>query len=69
MSTYCSTAVLQLISPLAQVPPVVFASCESLFFYFLSYRDSDRKRKVKELMGSLATQEGEWKALKRKKRK
>ncbi|XP_008324317.1 nucleolar protein 14 [Cynoglossus semilaevis] len=32
-------------------------------------RDSDRKRKVKELMGSLATQEGEWKALKRKKRK
>ncbi|NXC42691.1 NOP14 protein, partial [Penelope pileata] len=30
-------------------------------------RDSARKRKVKELLGSLATQEGEWKALKRKK--
>ncbi|KAM3873897.1 nucleolar protein 14 [Diretmus argenteus] len=32
-------------------------------------RDADRKRKVKELFGSLATQEGEWKALKRRKRK
>ncbi|RXN07916.1 nucleolar 14 [Labeo rohita] len=32
-------------------------------------RDAERKRKVKELYGSLATQEGEWKALKRKKRK
>ncbi|NWR62447.1 NOP14 protein, partial [Bucorvus abyssinicus] len=32
-------------------------------------RDSARKRKVKELLGSLATQEGEWKALKRKKGK
>ncbi|XP_030598426.1 nucleolar protein 14 [Archocentrus centrarchus] len=32
-------------------------------------RDAERKRKVKELMGSLATQEGEWKALKRKKKK
>ncbi|XP_047227740.1 nucleolar protein 14 [Girardinichthys multiradiatus] len=32
-------------------------------------RDAERKRKVKELLGSLATQEGEWKALKRKKRK
>ncbi|KAM6361600.1 nucleolar protein 14 isoform 1-T1 [Alca torda] len=32
-------------------------------------RDSDRKRKVKELLGSLATQEGEWKAMKRRKRK
>ncbi|XP_059214687.1 nucleolar protein 14 [Centropristis striata] len=32
-------------------------------------RDSDRKRKVRELFGSLATQEGEWKALKRRKRK
>lgn len=32
-------------------------------------KDSERKRKVKELLGSLATQEGEWKALKRKKRK
>uniref|UniRef100_A0A3B5KYW4 NOP14 nucleolar protein homolog (yeast) n=1 Tax=Xiphophorus couchianus TaxID=32473 RepID=A0A3B5KYW4_9TELE len=31
-------------------------------------RDAERKRKVKELLGSLATQEGEWKALKRKKR-
>ncbi|NWW53218.1 NOP14 protein, partial [Pedionomus torquatus] len=30
-------------------------------------RDSHRKRKVKELLGSLATQEGEWKAMKRKK--
>ncbi|NXS26793.1 NOP14 protein, partial [Pomatostomus ruficeps] len=30
-------------------------------------RDSDRKRKMKELLGSLATQEGEWKAMKRKK--
>uniref|UniRef100_A0A6G1RQ84 NOP14 nucleolar protein n=1 Tax=Hypotaenidia okinawae TaxID=2861861 RepID=A0A6G1RQ84_9GRUI len=30
-------------------------------------RDSTRKRKVKELLGSLATQEGEWKAMKRKK--
>ncbi|XP_009864225.1 PREDICTED: nucleolar protein 14 [Apaloderma vittatum] len=30
-------------------------------------RDSERKRKVKELLGSLATQEGEWKAMKRKK--
>lgn len=33
------------------------------------YRDSARKRKVKELLGSLATQEGEWKAMKRKKGK
>ncbi|XP_071321542.1 nucleolar protein 14 [Trachinotus anak] len=32
-------------------------------------RDAERKRKVKELLGGLATQEGEWKALKRKKRK
>lgn len=32
-------------------------------------RDTERKRKVKELYGSLATQEGEWKALKRNKRK
>ncbi|KAG7473141.1 hypothetical protein JOB18_025811 [Solea senegalensis] len=32
-------------------------------------RDAERKRKVKELMGSLATQEGEWKALKKRKRK
>ncbi|XP_057674973.1 nucleolar protein 14 [Corythoichthys intestinalis] len=32
-------------------------------------RDAERKRKVKELFGSLATQEGEWKALKRMKRK
>ncbi|XP_076835820.1 nucleolar protein 14 [Brachyhypopomus gauderio] len=32
-------------------------------------RDAERKRKVKELYGSLATQEGEWKALKRKKKK
>ncbi|XP_077478911.1 nucleolar protein 14 isoform X2 [Stigmatopora argus] len=32
-------------------------------------RDTERKRKVKELFGSLATQEGEWKALKRMKRK
>ncbi|XP_020847825.1 nucleolar protein 14 [Phascolarctos cinereus] len=30
-------------------------------------RDSERKRKVKQLFSSLATQEGEWKALKRKK--
>ncbi|XP_066566647.1 nucleolar protein 14 [Amia ocellicauda] len=32
-------------------------------------RDVERKRKVKELFGSLATQEGEWKALKRRKNK
>ncbi|KAI5096531.1 nucleolar protein 14, partial [Silurus meridionalis] len=32
-------------------------------------RDAERKRKVKELFGSLATQEGEWKALKKRKRK
>ncbi|KAK7896556.1 hypothetical protein WMY93_021881 [Mugilogobius chulae] len=32
-------------------------------------KDQERKRKVKELLGSLATQEGEWKALKRKKKK
>uniref|UniRef100_A0A8C3CVQ0 NOP14 nucleolar protein n=1 Tax=Cairina moschata TaxID=8855 RepID=A0A8C3CVQ0_CAIMO len=32
-------------------------------------RDSARKRKVKELLSSLATQEGEWKAMKRKKMK
>ncbi|NXK52513.1 NOP14 protein, partial [Chauna torquata] len=30
---------------------------------------SARKRKVKELLSSLATQEGEWKTMKRKKRK
>ncbi|XP_004579437.2 nucleolar protein 14 [Ochotona princeps] len=30
-------------------------------------RDAERKRQVKRLLGSLATQEGEWKALKRKK--
>lgn len=41
----------------------------SNLFYLLCYRDAERKRKVKELFGSLATQEGEWKALKRKKRK
>ncbi|XP_040275114.1 nucleolar protein 14 [Bufo bufo] len=32
-------------------------------------RDAERKRKVKELFNSLSTQEGEWKALKKKKRK
>ncbi|XP_030624138.1 nucleolar protein 14 [Chanos chanos] len=32
-------------------------------------RDADRKRKVKQLYASLATQEGEWKALKKRKRK
>ncbi|XP_029024498.1 nucleolar protein 14 [Betta splendens] len=32
-------------------------------------RDAERKRKVKELLGSLANQEGEWKALKRRKKK
>lgn len=32
------------------------------------FRDTDRKRKVKELLGSLANQEGEWKALKRRKK-
>jgi nucleolar protein 14 len=32
-----------------------------------SFRDAERKRKVKHLFNSLATQEGEWKALKRKK--
>lgn len=29
-------------------------------------RDAERKRRVKRLLGSLAAQEGEWKALKRK---
>lgn len=38
-----------------------------VFSFFL--RDAERKRKVKELMGSLASQEGEWKALKKRKRK
>ena len=33
------------------------------------FRDAERKRKVRELFGSLATQEGEWKALKKRKRK
>ncbi|XP_005229872.1 nucleolar protein 14 [Falco peregrinus] len=32
-------------------------------------RDSARKRKVKELLGSLSAQEGEWKAMKRKRGK
>lgn len=32
-------------------------------------KDSERKTKVRELLGSLATQEGEWKALKKRKRK
>ncbi|XP_028658093.2 nucleolar protein 14 [Erpetoichthys calabaricus] len=32
-------------------------------------RDAERKRKVKQLFGNLATQEGEWKALKKKKMK
>ncbi|OCT99271.1 nucleolar protein 14 isoform X2 [Xenopus laevis] len=32
-------------------------------------RDSERKRKVKELFNSLSTQEGEWKALKKRKMK
>uniref|UniRef100_A0A8C6RZ18 NOP14 nucleolar protein n=1 Tax=Nannospalax galili TaxID=1026970 RepID=A0A8C6RZ18_NANGA len=32
-------------------------------------RDAERKRKVKQLFNSLATQEGEWKALKRKRLK
>lgn len=32
-------------------------------------RDAERKRKVKELLGSLSSQEGEWKKLKRAKRK
>lgn len=39
------------------------------FVLSLCCRDTERKRKVKELFGSLASQEGEWKALKRKKRK
>lgn len=34
---------------------------------FFSFRDAERKQKVKQLFHSLATQEGEWKALKRKK--
>ncbi|XP_031541226.1 nucleolar protein 14 isoform X2 [Vicugna pacos] len=33
----------------------------------ITERDAERKRKVKQLFNSLATQEGEWKALKRKK--
>uniref|UniRef100_A0A452TMA2 NOP14 nucleolar protein n=1 Tax=Ursus maritimus TaxID=29073 RepID=A0A452TMA2_URSMA len=33
----------------------------------LRWQDAERKRKVKQLFNSLATQEGEWKALKRKK--
>ncbi|XP_053560171.1 nucleolar protein 14 [Bombina bombina] len=32
-------------------------------------RDAERKKKVKELFNSLSTQEGEWKALKKRKRK
>lgn len=32
-------------------------------------RDAERKRKVKELLGSLSAQEGEWKALKKMKKK
>ncbi|KAM4709591.1 nucleolar protein 14 [Discoglossus pictus] len=32
-------------------------------------KDAERKRKVKELFNSLSTQEGEWKALKKRKRK
>lgn len=39
------------------------------FVLSLCCRDTERKKKVKELFGSLASQEGEWKALKRKKRK
>lgn len=35
--------------------------------FFSTFRDAERKRKVKQLFNSLATQEGEWKALKRKK--
>ncbi|XP_026995912.2 nucleolar protein 14 [Tachysurus fulvidraco] len=35
----------------------------------IMHRDTERKRKVKELYSSLATQEGEWKALKRRKKK
>lgn len=42
----------------------LFPRCCPLFF-----RDAERKKKVKELFGSLASQEGEWKALKRKKGK
>lgn len=34
---------------------------------FSCFRDAERKRKVKQLFNSLAEQEGEWKALKRKK--
>lgn len=45
----------------------LFPRCRLLFFFF--FRDAERKKKVKELFGSLASQEGEWKALKRKKRK
>lgn len=41
----------------------------SNFLHILFCRDAERKRKVKELFGSLATQEGEWKALKKRKRK
>lgn len=47
----------------------MFLSRASNFLNVLCFRDADRKRKVKELFGSLATQEGEWKALKRRKRK
>lgn len=39
------------------------------FVLCLCFRDTERKKKVRELFGSLASQEGEWKALKRKKRK
>lgn len=40
----------------------------SNLLHIVCFRDAERKRKVKELLGSLATQEGEWKALKRKKK-
>lgn len=47
----------------------VVQDSQDFFVFFLFVRDAERKRKVKELMGSLASQEGEWKALKKRKRK
>lgn len=48
---------------------ILVEDSNGFLLFFPSLRDAERKRKVRELMGSLASQEGEWKALKKRKRK
>jgi len=45
----------------------LFSFCLTRFILYF-YRDTERKRKVKELLGSLATQEGEVRKMKKSKK-